>query len=113
MLKNPLFVFIFVFLFIGLSDYGYGCHRDVDHGPHTCSEPEPAGTVEICHFKAISKHCLELNEPTGGVRTIKTDLASIARHVEHGDCSEFLIPGPPCVNHCICAAEQAGIIEVD
>ena len=28
MLKKPLFFSIFVLLFIGLSDYGYGCHKE-------------------------------------------------------------------------------------
>ena len=43
MLKKStlLSVSIFFLLFIGLSDYGYGCHRDVPHGAHTCPEPDP------------------------------------------------------------------------
>ena len=41
MLKKSLFIGTFFLLFIGLSDYGFGCHRDVPHGPHTCPEPDP------------------------------------------------------------------------
>jgi len=51
MLKKSLFFGTFFLLFIGLSDYGYGCHRDADnngeqdpHGPNgDCSggDPEP------------------------------------------------------------------------
>ena len=49
MLKKPLFVSIFLLLFIGLSDYGYGCHKEnMTHGkdPEQCPpppEPEPPG----------------------------------------------------------------------
>jgi len=33
MLKKSLFIGTFFLLFIGLSDYGYGCHRDDGNGP--------------------------------------------------------------------------------
>ena len=53
MLKKPLFVSIFVLLFIGLSDYGYACHKDVEHGPHTCPEPDPPPSDDApkCHIE--------------------------------------------------------------
>jgi len=61
-----------------------------------------AAKIQICHFKYPIKHCLELGVDTGGEREIRTDAASIARHMEHGDCSEFTNAPGGCANHCIC-----------
>jgi len=83
--------------------------------PTPCVGPAPSGTLVICHFKNILKHC-ETGENTGifvggGVRTIDNDLATIERHLAHGDCIEpdsFITnphqdDGDPitCGNHCI------------
>ena len=48
--KSPLFFSIFVLLFIGLSDYGYGCHKeDMTHGknPGPCDPPDGGGNVPV------------------------------------------------------------------
>ena len=69
-------------------------------------EPEPTGTILICHFKATIKHCID--EGGGGsLRTIK--ISQIQHHIDEdtGDCAgeEFLIENL-CTGHCGCV--QAG-----
>ena len=66
-------------------------------------DPEPAGTILICHFSPNGRHC----KGEGGLpRTIQNTLKAIAQHNLHGDCGEDHIVGPLdplfCAGHCIC-----------
>ena len=92
----------------------FDCNDNVSSDDNTdCGDPEPAGTVDICHFKNILKHCVRPDDGVaigGGVRTINDDLATIARHEAHGDCVEansFIInptldpDGIQCGHHCV------------
>jgi len=48
MLKKSLFIGTFFLLFIGLSDYGYGCHKEnMTHGkdPELCPPPPRTRTA--------------------------------------------------------------------
>jgi len=64
-------------------------------------------TTLICHFKETRKHC---GGTGGGLRTIKSDPATIARHESHGDCSS---PVDDCIGHCKCDTVPEGTIFPD
>jgi len=67
------------------------------------------GTVVICHFKNILKHCEDPNKLGtflgGGLQTISNDDATRLRHEGHGDCFDvdvdFNVNPDFCGHHCI------------
>ena len=95
------------------------CDGPIDTNDNSCDpdpvgsscfgeDPEPTGTVEICHFKNILKHCEDPGNPGtflgGGVRTVSDDQATIDRHEGHGDCigvGSFIENPGFCDHHCI------------
>ena len=78
MLKKSTLLFIgtFFLLFIGLSDYGYGCHRDNDHDgtrdphgqdPDICPEPDPpAGGPGNSPGKDVGEYDVMISNGVGG-----------------------------------------------
>jgi len=56
---------------------------DCDDPDCKCGDPEPTGTVTICHFSPNRKHCGGI----GGLeRTIQIN--KLDGHLDHGDCKE-------------------------
>jgi len=60
-------------------------------------------TIDV--MKNIRKHC---PDPTtmvnlgGGLIMINFTQKTVDQHNEHGDCTNFTIPGDDCPNHCLC-----------
>ena len=102
------------------------CDPPLDPNDHVCDpggptgencsepEPEPTGTLKICHFMETLIHC-EISTGVfigGGALKIQNDQATIDDHLAHGDCIEegidWITPrknnneaGFRCPNHCI------------